>query len=302
MNEKKTESDDPKVSVIIPCYNHGRFLDEAVESVLNQTFRDFEIIIVNDGSTDEYTNELLREYHRSRTTVYTIENSGLSSARNYGIEKSNGEYILPLDADDKIAPRFLEKCLSLIEGNPDLGFVYSYVRFFGYENGVWHLEPFDEQKLLLRNILCVTTLFRRKAFDDVGGFCSEMKLGFEDWDFWIGMVEKGWNGYQIPEYLFYYRKRPGTMGMRSDLPHNRVKLLRQIVKNHHGIFAENLPYILSEKEKTILMQEAYIQHLNKEYAELLGTSLFRIYLTVVRSVLRILRPLLNLINRVESFL
>ena len=107
----------PKVSIVIPCYNHGKFVDETVQSCLKQTYQDIEIIIVNDGSTDEYTNTLLKDYQRPKTKVITIQNQGLPTARNTGIREAVGEYILPLDADDKIAPTYIEKAVNVIEKN-----------------------------------------------------------------------------------------------------------------------------------------------------------------------------------------
>ena len=303
MNTGNIKNARPRISVVIPCYNHGRFVDEAVDSVLNQTFQDFEIIIVNDGSTDPVTNELLRNYHRPHITVYTIENSGTPGARNYGIERSRGEYIFPLDADDKIAPECLEKCLSVLDRNPKFGFVYAYVKFFGgEEEGEWFTEQFNGPRLLLGNMVCGSSLIRRKAFDDVGGYNIEMREGREDWDFWIGMVEKGWQGYRIPEHLFLYRKRAGTMSSKSNMPHNRVRLLGRIVKNHSEIFSGNLPYIVSEREKTILKQNAYTKHLEREYKILSGALSFGIYRKVIDSVLGLLRPLRKVKGGVRSFL
>ncbi len=264
---KKASQNFPRVSVIIPCYNQGQFLDEAVESVLNQTFDDFEIIVVNDGSTDPYTIELFKDYRRPKTTVFTTENLGLAATRNYATRRSRGEYILPLDADDKLAPQFLEKCVCALDQKPQVGFVYSYLKFFGREDGGWSWEQFDERKLLLGNIVCHSSMMRRKAFDEVGGFNTNMKLGYEDWDFWIGMVEKGWRGYRIPEHLFYYRKRPGTMVTTANLPHNRVRLVSQICRNHPKIYSDNLPHVISEKEKIILKQDAYIKLLEKRLQE-----------------------------------
>jgi glycosyltransferase involved in cell wall biosynthesis len=98
-----------KVSVIMPCYNQGQYIDEAVDSVLTQTYQNYEIIIVNDGSTDEFTNEKLKNYNKPKTQVIHTANQGLSAARNNGIHASNGEFILPLDADDKIANTYLER-------------------------------------------------------------------------------------------------------------------------------------------------------------------------------------------------
>lgn len=115
----------PAVSVIIPCYNQGAFIKEAVDSVLAQTFQDFEIIIVNDGSSDAKTNEFLSNFTAPKTTVLSLaENQGPSVARNVAIKAAKGKYILPLDADDKIAPTYLEKAFNVLEQNISVGIVY----------------------------------------------------------------------------------------------------------------------------------------------------------------------------------
>ena len=128
---------NPKVSVIIPCYNQGFFLQEAVESVLEQTYQDFEIIIINDGSTDAATVALLKNYKQPRTTVIHTNNQGLASARNNGINIAKGKYILPLDADDKIGKNYLQKAIEKLEMNDNLGIFYCEAEFFGNEIGKW---------------------------------------------------------------------------------------------------------------------------------------------------------------------
>ena len=253
----------PKVSVIIPCYNQGRFLDEAVDSVLAQTMPDFEIIVVNDGSTERFTNKLLENYKRSKTTVRTIENRGLPAARNHGIRQSRGQYILPLDADDKIAPEFLEKCCKLLDEHAKIGFVYTYVKFFGGEEGSWQTEHFDERKLLVGNIVSVCSLIRREAVESVAGYNENMKLGFEDWDLWIGLAEQGWQGYRIPEPLFFYRKRKGTMSCQAEKPENRIKLIEQICRNHPQIYSRHLAYVVAEKEKLVLTRQKQLELLQQ---------------------------------------
>ena len=126
----------PRVSVVIPCFDHGRFIDEAVDSVLAQTYRDFEIVIVNDGSTDENTNRLLSSYQRPHTSVLQTPHRGLAGARNLGIAHASGEYILPLDADDRIGPTYCERAVALLDSNDALGIVYceaEYLRRIGRE-------------------------------------------------------------------------------------------------------------------------------------------------------------------------
>jgi glycosyltransferase involved in cell wall biosynthesis len=111
----------PQVSVIIPCYNQGRYLDDAITSVLVQTYQNFEILIVDDGSTEPETIEILQDYQQPKTRIIRTENQGVATARNLGIAQAQGTYILPLDADDKIADSYLEKAVTLLEGNEQLG-------------------------------------------------------------------------------------------------------------------------------------------------------------------------------------
>jgi len=136
----------PTVSVIVPCYNQGIYLDEAIQSVLGQTYQDFEIIIVDDGSDDGLTgltNDLLRDYRRKRTRVIRTENRGVVSARNTVISHARGKYILPLDADDRIGSEYLEKAVKILDDNPDTGIVYCEVEFFGERQGKWEYLPTD---------------------------------------------------------------------------------------------------------------------------------------------------------------
>src|SRR5262249_32672545 len=131
----------PKVSVIIPCFNQGQFVDEAVASVLAQTYRDFEIIVINDGSTDEATNRKLAAYDYPQAQVMHTANQGAAGARNTGIAATSGQYILPLDADDRIAPTYLERAVAALEADARVGIVYCQAELFGEESGPWQLPP-----------------------------------------------------------------------------------------------------------------------------------------------------------------
>ncbi len=202
----------PKVSVIIPCFNLGQYLEEAVDSVFAQTFQDFEIIIVNDGSTDKATNDLLADFRRPRTKVIFSENRGLPAARNLAIENSGGQYISSLDADDKYHPQFLEKTIALLEEDPAVAFVSTWIEIFGTENWIWRQERCDFPKLLAECVVLTASPVRRVALDAVGGYDDSVYLyGHEDWDLWISLVEKGFTGTILPEVLFYYRRRPDSM-------------------------------------------------------------------------------------------
>ena len=135
----------PLVSVIIPCYNYGRFLREAVESVVAQTFQRFEILVINDGSTDELTRRVLDELCYAKTRVIHQKNQGLAETRNNGAVLATGKYICYLDADDSIEPTYLEKALSVLESDESLGSCFSWVQCFAERQSIWEtadLDPF----------------------------------------------------------------------------------------------------------------------------------------------------------------
>lgn len=231
----------PKVSVIIPCYNQGTFIDEAVDSVLAQTFSDFEIIIVNDGSTDAATNALLKNYSRPKTTVVTTLNQGVCAARNTAIQMSGGGYILPLDADDKIEPSYLEKAVAVLDNDPKTGVVYCRADLFGAQRGEWDLKPFSLKQMMNGNCVFVSALFRRTDWDAVGGYNVNMVHSLEDWDFWLSFVERNIGFYQIPETLFHYRKHAVSRTILSRGKDRESQL--GIILNHLDLYAAhpNLP-------------------------------------------------------------
>src|SRR5262249_28675757 len=141
----------PAVSVIIPCYNLGAYLDEAVESVLAQTCRDFEIIVVDDGSTEPQTRAVVDAYDRPGTRVIRAEHAGLAAARNTGIATARGNYLCALDADDRLDPTFLEKTARVLDADPSVTFVSSWLRAFGDEEWEWKPERCDLPTLLSEN-------------------------------------------------------------------------------------------------------------------------------------------------------
>ncbi len=228
----------PRVSVVIPCYNQGMYLDEAVASVLNQTFADFEIVVVNDGSTDPSTIRLLAGYAKPKTRVLSIENQGLASARNRGIEAASGEYILPLDADDAIAPGYLEKAVAVMDSNPDVGIVYCLGELFGAEQRMIAAPEFSVRGMLFSNLIFASALFRRADWLAAGGYNPNMRYGCEDWDFWLSLIERERRAYRIPEILFRYRIKEGSMNASMDRE-KRLEMHLQIMRNHPGLFIDH---------------------------------------------------------------
>lgn len=259
MSEKQA-----KVTVVIPCYNDGKYIDEAVDSILAQTFQDFEIIIVNDGSTDPSTNNLLNSYNRPKTRVLFKENGHLSSARNYGIKHSESEYILPLDADDIFEPTYLEKAVKILDENPEVGVVTCDIRLFENAQGIWRSKSGDMMDLLTKNDICGNSLFRFKCWEDAGGYNEKMR-GFEDWDFWIGVGKKGWKFYSIPEVLFNYRITHKSM--YQNVLQKSPDLTRQIVENHIEIYRQHFVSVIYEKQKQLLQMEMKMQQQDEKWQQ-----------------------------------
>jgi len=226
----------PRVSVVIPCYNYANYLGEALQSVINQTFRELEIIIVNDGSTDNTVHvaeQIIAAHPQCRIRLITQANSGQPAAsRNRGISEARGEYILPLDADDIIHPTMLQKMVDILEGNDTVDIVYSDTIRFGDTNNSYRTEEWDLQRLATVNIINYCALFRRKVWEEVGGY--RLDCGYEDWDFWISAAEKGFKGYRIPEYLFYYRIKQSGRLLQDQQNDSKIKAM--IVRNHPNLY------------------------------------------------------------------
>lgn len=215
-----------KISVIIPCYNQYEYLLDAVKSVVSSTYKNLEIIVVNDGSTEKTPQEIqsmLLPF--DNVILINQENSGVCAARNNGIIKATGEYILPLDADDRIANTYIEKAVSILEQNPDIGIIYCEAEFFGTgQNKKWNLKPATLSNMLIQNRIFPSGIYRKSKFLEVGGYKKEMELGCEDWDFWLSIIETGAKVYQIPEVLFYYRKQQNERTKQSLRPINYLKI------------------------------------------------------------------------------
>lgn len=231
----------PLVSVIIPCYNQGCFLPETLDSVIAQTFSNWECIIVNDGSSDN-TEEIASLYCKKDDRIKYIyqNNSGLSATRNNGINNSIGKYILPLDSDDKIGHKYMEKAVSILENNDDIDIVYSRASLFGAMKGEWKLDEYSLERILGQNCIFCSAFYRRKDFDVAGGYKTNMKYGFEDWDFWLSIIEKKETPkiHRIDEILFFYRIRKKSMARSMD-NEKLYKMRKQIWCNHKQLYSDN---------------------------------------------------------------
>lgn len=224
-----------KVSVIIPFYNQSEYIYDSVKSVLKSTYNDVEIIVVNDGSTDISFDDLSKLLP-SEVKIINQENLGVCKARNIGISHAAGDYILPLDADDKIAPEYIEKAVSVLDNNSDVGIVYCEVEAFGAKTGILKQKPATIENMLVQNRIFPCSMFRKSDFLKTAGYRDEMVIGCEDWDLWLSLIENGAKPFKIPEVLFYYRKHENERTKRALSPINYLKIRLNIVRYHKNLY------------------------------------------------------------------
>lgn len=246
----------PQVSIIVPCYNLAQYLDEALQSIYNQTYIDWECVIVDDGSHDNTKDVAQNWESKDPRFIYLYkENGGVSSARNFGIEKAKNEFILTLDADDKYEPNFLEKAITVLLANDDLGIVSSWGQYFVDDKlfQIYQMTGKSTADFLFYNDAIGTSLFRKKCWEQVGGYDGNPKNGYEDWEFYLRVCALGWEVHIIPEVLFYYRQHPVSRRKEMNIKENENKKYifmknKQIYFEHYETFVDR--YLLScYKEK-----------------------------------------------------
>jgi glycosyltransferase involved in cell wall biosynthesis len=237
-----------KVSVVIPCYNSGEFLDEAVQSALAQTWPNLEVVIVDDGSTDQSTLRLLEEARWPRTRIFRQANAGPAAARNHAVREASGSYILPLDADDTIEPTYVEKAAAVLEARPDVGCVYCKARKFGAERGPWNLPVYTLRELVIDNVIFVTSLYRKEDWESVGGYNEKLRHGVEDYDFWVKIVHLGRDVVQLEDSLFNYRiqETSRTTSFQEGRA-NVVKTYAEIFRSNIGFYAEHADMLFEHR-------------------------------------------------------
>jgi glycosyltransferase involved in cell wall biosynthesis len=236
----------PVLSVIVPCYNLGLYLHEAIESVLAQTFRGFEIVVVDDGSTDEYTRLLLEHFDRPRTRIVHQENCGLPVARNEGIRQSSGRYVCCLDPDDRLRPEFFAEACKRLDEDPIVGFVSGYFEMFDEGEGVFRYDTCEFPELLVHNRAIEPAVFRRAGWEHVGGYCTSFSAsGIEDWDLWIELIEAGYRASVIQETVWDYRIRADQMSAGMYQPGTWGRLVQELVQRHPDSYREHIVAVVA---------------------------------------------------------
>ncbi|MFL6290901.1 MAG: glycosyltransferase [Thermoanaerobaculia bacterium] len=251
-----------RLSVVIPCYDHGELLVEAVASAERSIAELYELIVVDDGSRQPWTLEVFAALEAAGYFVVHQENQGLAAARNRGIELATGRYVLPLDSDNRILPGFPETAAGILDEDPRVGVVYGDRRELGLRAGVVQVPEFDLDLLLTGNFIDACTVIRKSAWSECGGFDRNMPhQGWEDWDFWLSAAEQGWGFHHLPWATFEYRVRPGSMIWRLASPEVGRPLQGYIVEKHRDLYLRRLPQLLmsvqaAQRESRSLLDEA----------------------------------------------
>ncbi len=202
----------PRVSVVVPCFESAATLEQTLASVRAQTMQAFEIVLVDDGSgpdTRAAIRALERAWHEPRLRIVWQANGGTAAARNAGIAAARAPYVLPLDADDLIAPAMLERCLAAIEASPAVDLVYTDREDFGERHGVHVAGTYALERLKWFNQIGYCTLYRRALWQAIGGYRTNVS-GFDDWDFWIAAAARGATARHLREPLFRHRRHAGS--------------------------------------------------------------------------------------------
>ena len=243
------------VSIIVPAYNQGNFLKETLSAVLNQKYSHWECIIVNDGSADN-TAKVAAEFEKKdkRFTLYSTENQGVAKARNFGIEKAHGTFVLPLDGDDLISRDYLAEAISAFQNDPTLTLVYCNAHFFGSLSQKWELGTYSYKGLLIANQIFCSAVFKKADFNRTMGYDSHVVEGLEDWELWIQLLQNDAKVLKLPGTHFFYRiQAQKTMTRSGNIkPETELELRRKIYEKHIEKYQQLLPHYAIVYEYNLL--------------------------------------------------
>ena len=219
----------PLVSVIVPMYNASQTISETLDSILASTYRPLEVVVVDDGSSDD---SLAKASAFENVRALQQAHKGVSAARNYAIREAHGEWILPVDADDTISPTYIENAVKAIRD--DVRIVGCRAHYFGAKEGEWKLPEFSYELLARKNMIHVCSLFRKADWERVGGFCEE-DIYREDWDFWLSLMELGGRYVRLDEVGLHYRVQAGS---RRSLAKQQKRIIIDAINRRHPAYME----------------------------------------------------------------
>jgi glycosyltransferase involved in cell wall biosynthesis len=217
------------VTVVIANHDYGAYLPEAVDSAVTQAGGAPQVVVVDDGSTDPATLEVLDALPEG-VRVLRQANAGTSAARNAGLAASTTPYVLCLDADDRLAAGALEELRGALDEHPGAGFAYGHQRLFGAMETVMRFPPYDPLRLLDRHLIGPTAVMRRAMLDDVGGYDTAFAL-YEDWELWINALAHGWRGVRVDAITHEYRRHAGS---KLGVDRGRYRAFRRQVRAKHA--------------------------------------------------------------------
>ena len=226
----------PLTSIVIPCFNYGDYLAEAIDSALAQTHRPIEVIVVNDGSTDH--SETVAKAYGDRIRYVHQANAGVPAARNAGIRLAGGDYVVFLDADDTLDDTFVAKCASVLEAHAEAGFVYTQRRSFGRESGCSRFPQYDLDELKRSNFIHATALIRAAVLRD-HTFDETFARGHEDWHFFLTLAEHGIQGVLVDQPLFSYRKHQDRTSKLDSLSYRGCRSRLEVVRAHPRLYTRS---------------------------------------------------------------
>lgn len=269
------------IEAVITSYNQGSMLMEAIQSVCNQTLLPKRIIIVDDGSTDKYSLNILNNIRNNShlpvpITIHFQENKGVSAARNTGIDKTQSSMILILDGDDKLEAEYIENVNKLLCDNPTMVIASSWMHTFGVLDAIVCPTGGNIVPFLSHNCCPATHILRKKVYEQCGGYDETMRSGFEDWDFFLSMLETTPETHIgiVEKPLINYRTAPVSANIKS--MDKRLELMRYIIEKHKRSYSNNMTNVLLDIEaisnSRLFGWENEIIHSIKNNQELSGSS------------------------------
>ncbi len=280
MNQNR-ETIGTDIEAVITSFNQGRMIVEAVESLCTQTLLPQKIIIVDDGSTDEFSIRVLKDIEKMSdlpvpVMIYYQENRGVSSARNTGIKKAQAPMVLVLDGDDKLEPEYAACVSQLLRDNPLMVAVSSWMHTFGVLDSVVCPSGGKISAFLSRNCCPATHILRRDVFEQCGGYDETMRSGFEDWDFFLRMLETNVDSRIgiVEKPLLWYRTAPASSNIKS--MDKRLELMRFMIEKHvesyHDHIVDALLGIESISNFRLFNWENEVTHMITNHQELCRSS------------------------------
>lgn len=258
----------PLVSVVIPYYLHEEYLEAAVLSVLAQTYTNVEVVVVFDPGKSSPPEQVLKNVPQDRLRIITqTEKSSAPNARNVGVKGSSGELILPMDADDLLAPTYLEKTVGLMLSDQSISGVYTAVQMFGDRDEVYDPEWSVQGIVTGTGGALICMLYRRTMFDAVGGYNPRWRVG-DDSEFFMKACRQGFKIVRLQEPLYLYRRHPASTTARNP-QRDLMEMAIYLVQDHPDVMMEYLEEIVRYKEERYCKLEEEYTHLHKEFHKLL---------------------------------